>query len=152
MDDGGKEASDDEHVVSADAKTSQLATSRNDLLRPSCHYASNCLSIMLTRSKARDRIHATLFALTTLVSKTWSLLFVSAGSTMDQATNDRCQSGTNGRDESLGQIDTRDPNNNVINATQLPEQNVHTKEELFDSIAQLQGRRMDDQRATLKPS
>lgn len=31
-------------------------------------------------------------------------------------------------------------------------QDVHTREKLFDFIALLQGRRMDDQRATLKPS
>lgn len=31
-------------------------------------------------------------------------------------------------------------------------QDAHTREKLFDFIALLQGRRMDDQRATLKPS
>lgn len=31
-------------------------------------------------------------------------------------------------------------------------QDVHTREKLFDFIALLQGRRMDDQRAILKPS
>lgn len=31
-------------------------------------------------------------------------------------------------------------------------QEVHTREKLFDFIALLQGRRMDDQRAILKPS
>lgn len=30
-------------------------------------------------------------------------------------------------------------------------QDAHTREKLFDFIALLQGRRMDDQRATLKP-
>ena len=36
--------------------------------------------------------------------------------------------------------------------TTATNQEVHTRETLFDFIALLQGRRMDDQRATLKPT
>lgn len=72
------------------------------------------------------------------------------------------QSQTNGNSS-----DPQPPNANINNDTttnaenqQQPDpivttqnpQDVHTREKLFDFIALLQGRRMDDQRAILKPS
>lgn len=60
--------------------------------------------------------------------------------------------------------DNNNNNNNINNNVSISQegqqqqrpipstQDVHTREKLFDFIALLQGRRMDDQRAILKPS
>lgn len=85
-----------------------------------------------------------------------------------ERTNDRCQANSSGRqleengdgqsnNQNMGHTENGDPNNNnnTSSLTQQPPsttQDVHTRERLFDFIALLQGRRMDDQRATLKPS
>lgn len=81
---------------------------------------------------------------------------------VNDRTSDRCQRDDNANDAN----GNNDENNNTNNensdqnsqprlSQQQPQQNaqdVHTREKLFDFIALLQGRRMDDQRATLKPT
>lgn len=90
----------------------------------------------------------------------------------DQTSDDRCQPSNGTSDTYNNNSSSNDANNNNSDANnnnnnnnidsqqqdgqqqriiQTP-QDVHTREKLFDFIALLQGRRMDDQRATLKPS
>lgn len=72
----------------------------------------------------------------------------------------RCQGDeSNAAANSNDNGDLNDSNNNNRpaqvngnNSQQANAQDVHTREKLFDFIALLQGRRMDDQRATLRPS
>lgn len=93
--------------------------------------------------------------------------------TNDGRTDDsRCQERNDNASGPNGPTGANDENNNDTNnensdrnsqnrlsqqqqPPQPPQQNaqdVHTREKLFDFIALLQGRRMDDQRATLKPA
>lgn len=58
----------------------------------------------------------------------------------DSNSNNNNNSNSNNIDNQQEQIVVQNP------------QDVHTREKLFDFIALLQGRRMDDQRAILKPS
>lgn len=54
--------------------------------------------------------------------------------------------------DSNGQSENTNSNSNSETQPMMQPQDVHTRERLFDFIALLQGRRMDDQRAILKPS
>lgn len=58
---------------------------------------------------------------------------------------------TDTKERSYG--DSSDNSKNHVQQDSLVQapQDAHTREKLFDFIALLQGRRMDDQRATLKP-
>lgn len=61
----------------------------------------------------------------------------------------------NGIDSNTDSSQNADSNNNNESRDGqrvMQPQDVHTRERLFDFIALLQGRRMDDQRAILKPS
>lgn len=65
------------------------------------------------------------------------------GNVNESNGNDNDNNNSNGQQQ-------RDENSRQ-SVIQTP-QDVHTREKLFDFIALLQGRRMDDQRAILKPS
>lgn len=76
-----------------------------------------------------------------------------ANNNLSNGSNNNDNNNTNNNNNS----DTDGLNNNNIDQDQQQRliqspQDVHTREKLFDFIALLQGRRMDDQRAILKPS
>lgn len=67
-----------------------------------------------------------------------------------------CSNGTDGVNGNTGNNNISNNNTNALRQGQQDRlvqtpQDAHTREKLFDFIALLQGRRMDDQRATLKP-
>ena len=58
----------------------------------------------------------------------------------------------NGNENNNNNNDSEPARSNADQQRPIPTtQDVHTREKLFDFIALLQGRRMDDQRASLKP-
>lgn len=86
-----------------------------------------------------------------------------SSSSRDETNNTNDQASSNQQDQQQQQHQqpnsqqTHSPDNqspSPINSQSVihTPQDVHTREKLFDFIALLQGRRMDDQRALLKPS
>lgn len=78
---------------------------------------------------------------------------------MPDANNNLSNGSSNNTDNNNSDTNgINNNNNNNLNQDQEQQriiqspQDVHTREKLFDFIALLQGRRMDDQRAILKPS
>lgn len=79
---------------------------------------------------------------------------------LDSNTNHNSNNNDININNNNNNLNNNDPNNNNLNNNieghesqrVMQPQDVHTRERLFDFIALLQGRRMDDQRAILKPS
>jgi len=77
------------------------------------------------------------------------------GDETDQNNNRMTTSDGNDQEKSNKTSDADSNNESTTNdrtSTTNNNQDAHTREKLFDFIALLQGRRMDDQRAILKPS